>query len=451
LHNAILAVDFGSTYTKVTAISNEKAEILGTSKAFTTFETDIRDGLNAAVQELEKQTGKLNFSHKLAASSAGGGLKMVAVGLVPALTAKAAQTAACSAGAKVVKTFSYELTKADCAKIRQINPDLVLLSGGTDGGNKDVILHNAKMLAEIDAPFSVIIAGNKAAAEDAQTTLQAGDKHAVICGNVMPAFNTLDAEPAKSAINTLFLEKIIEAKGLTQAAREFSAPIIPTPLAVFECTQLLSQSLGDLLAVDVGGATTDVYSMCAGTPTLPGVALKGLPEPFAKRTVEGDLGLRHSQETLVEKLISDGATGNNLLPVGLEEYRKTCKENYAYVPEKNHPHAAIDALLCGIAVDMAVTRHAGFLESSYTPFGEAFSQTGKDLTGVRYVIGIGGSVIYSENPPEILKNATQKQRGKILKPASPKLLLDKKYIFAAMGLLARMDKKRALSILESEL
>jgi uncharacterized protein (TIGR01319 family) len=310
------------------------------------------------------------------------------------------------------------------------------------------------MLAGVRAAFSVIIAGNKSAAEDALAVLQAGGKHAVVSGNVMPSFNTLDVEPAKAAINTLFLEKIIEAKGLTQAAAVFDAPIIPTPLAVFECTLLLAESLGDLLAVDVGGATTDVYSMCAGTPTLPSVALKGLPEPFAKRSVEGDLGLRHSQETLLEALANAPqkiSTGKKSLPVEIENYHQTCQADYTYVPPKNHPHAAIDATLCGIAVDMAVTRHAGFLESTYTPFGESFYQLGKDLTAVQYVIGIGGSLIYSENPLEILANATSPTRGKILKPTSPKLLLDKKYIFAAMGLLARMDKKRALKILESEL
>jgi uncharacterized protein (TIGR01319 family) len=440
--NAILAVDFGSTFTKVTAISAQKPQIIGTAKSRTTYSTDIREGLNTALAELTAQTGKLNFIHRLAASSAGGGLTMVAVGLVPSLTAKAAATAACSAGAKVVKSFSYELSIAEQQEIREIQPDLILLSGGTDGGNKDVILHNAGKLAEIDADFAVIIAGNKSAAENARGILNKGGKHAVVCDNVMPVFNTLNTLPAKNAIHALFMEKIIEAKGLTQAANEMTAPIIPTPLAVFECMQLLSGSLGELVAVDVGGATTDVYSMCGGAPTLAGVVLKGLPEPFAKRTVEGDLGMRHSQEALLE------AAGG--LP-DTEGYRRACRADYAYLPPPQSPHGEIDKALCGIAVDKAVTRHAGQLEAAYTPFGETFYQSGKDLSGVKYVIGIGGPIIYSDDPYKILQNASAPAQSKILKPVKPDFLLDKKYIIAAMGLLARVDKKSALQILESEL
>ncbi|MCL2500700.1 MAG: methylaspartate mutase accessory protein GlmL [Defluviitaleaceae bacterium] len=444
----ILTVDFGSTFTKVVAISTEKPEILGTAKSPTTISTDIREGLDAAVKELFAQTGKLTFTHKLAASSAYGGLKMVAVGLVPSLTAKAATLAACSAGAKVVKTFSYELTASEQDEIHGIQPDLVLLSGGTDGGNKEVILHNANKLAETESDFAVIIAGNKSAAEEARNILTRSGKHAVICGNVMPVFNTLDTLPARDAINTLFLEKIIEAKGLAQAAREMTMPIIPTPLAVFECMQLLSEDMGDILAVDVGGATTDVYSMCNGKPTLPGVTQKGLPEPFAKRTVEGDLGMRHSQETLIEKITSFQIETE--LP-DIEGYRTACRSDYAYIPPFGSPHALIDQALAGIAMDMATARHAGYLETAYTPFGESFYQLGKDLTAVKYVIGIGGPIIYGNDPTGILKNAASPTRGNVLKPVSPQFLWDKKYIISAMGLLARADKKAALQILESEL
>ncbi|MCL2605381.1 MAG: methylaspartate mutase accessory protein GlmL [Defluviitaleaceae bacterium] len=451
----ILAVDFGSTFTKVVAISTEKPEILGTAKSPTTIGTDIRGGLNNAVKELTAQTGKLTFTHKLAASSAYGGLKMVAVGLVPSLTAKAANLAACSAGAKVVKTFSYELNASEQEEIHGIQPDLILLSGGTDGGNKDVILHNAKKLAEIESDFAVIIAGNKSAAEDAREVLTRSGKHAVICGNVMPVFNTLDTLPARDAINALFLEKIIKAKGLAQAAREMTMPIIPTPLAVFECMQLLSENLGDILAVDVGGATTDVYSMCRGAPTLPGVTQKGLPEPFAKRTVEGDLGMRHSQETLIDKITS--SQFETKLP-DIESYRTACRSDYAYIPPAGSPHAHFDQMLAGTAVDIATTRHAGYLETAYTPFGESFYQMGKDLTAVKYVVGIGGPIIYTDDPASILQNAatptrhaTTPTRDNVLKPASPKFIWDKKYIFSAMGLLARVDKQLALRILESEL
>ena len=468
----ILTTDFGSTFTKVTAINTETAEIIGTAKAFTTIETDIRDGLNTALKDLYAQTGSLDYTRRLAASSAGGGLKMVAVGLVPALTAKAAHMAACSAGAKVVKTFAYELSTDEAIEIYEINPDLILLSGGTDGGNKDVILHNAKKLAEIDRNFSVIVAGNKSAASDATDIIRKGGKDAVICSNVMPQFNVLDIMPAKDAIRSLFMEKIIEAKGLGEAAKMMSAPIIPTPLAVYEGAQLF---LGPVLAVDVGGATTDVYSMCSGAPTLPNVAQKGLPEPYAKRTVEGDLGIRYSLEALVEaaqfQLEDNGRTPTNMPDphVGvrlqyhfsndtnnsnqsLDEYLSQCAADPSFVPKPGTPESKLDEKLCGIAVDIAVERHSGRLERIFTPFGETYYQLGKDLSPVKYVIGTGGPIIYSSNPRGILENAVAPPGNReCLKPTNPKFLLDKKYILSAAGLLSRVNRELALKILQNEL
>ncbi|MCL2571060.1 MAG: methylaspartate mutase accessory protein GlmL [Defluviitaleaceae bacterium] len=436
---SILTVDFGSTFTKVTAISSEK--ILGTAKAFTTIETDIQEGLDAALTSLNSEIGPREYTHKLAASSAGGGLKMVAVGLVPALTAKAAREAACSAGAKVVKTYAYELTPADEQEIYDINPDLILLSGGTDGGNKEIILHNAKRLAAMDRGFAVIIAGNKSAATDCADFLAKTGKVTVTCENVMPAFNQLNIMPAKNAIRALFMEKIIEAKGLGEAAKIMSAPIIPTPLAVFEGAHILSDSLGALMAVDVGGATTDVYSMASGYPTLANVTQKGLPEPFAKRSVEGDLGMRYSLDALVDAANIDSEE--------LASFQVRCAADPSYIPIKNTPDKYLDEMLCGKAVDIATQRHAGYLERIFTPFGETYYQLGKDLSQVKYVVGLGGPIIYSDNPKAILQNTIQS--GESLKPKTPKFLIDKRYIFAAMGLLSRVNKELALKILQNEL
>lgn len=144
-----LTVDFGSTYTKLTAIDTEQGEVLGTASAFTTIETDVMEGFRNGMQKLEKKIGTFEYDRLLCCSSAAGGLKMVALGLVPELTAKAAKMAASSAGAKVVKTYSFEISQAEQEEIYEINPDLVLLCGGTDGGNKDVILANAKRLCQI--------------------------------------------------------------------------------------------------------------------------------------------------------------------------------------------------------------------------------------------------------------------------------------------------------------
>ncbi len=128
----------------------------------------------------------------------------------------------------------------------------------------------------------------------------------------MPEFNKLNIEPARRKIKELFISRIIEAKGLGGIQRMCKTDIIPTPLAVLNACELLSKGtkntpgLGDLLAVDIGGgATTDVYSISDGRPTLENVTLKGLPEPVSKRTVEGDLGMRYSLASLVEELDLD--------------------------------------------------------------------------------------------------------------------------------------------------
>ena len=163
-----LTADFGSTYTKLTAIDATKAEIIGTSAAFTTIDTDVMEGYNLALQRLEEEIGEFKYDQLLCCSSAAGGLKMVALGLVPELTAKAARMAASSAGAKVVKTYAFEISKAEQNEICAIDPDLVLLCGGTDGGNKEVIISNARKLCDIDRDFSTIVAGNKSASSEVE-------------------------------------------------------------------------------------------------------------------------------------------------------------------------------------------------------------------------------------------------------------------------------------------
>ena len=133
----ILLVDFGSTNTKVTAVDVEDCRILGTAAAYTTVETDINEGLAHALEILEKTTGPLDFEERYACSSAAGGLKMISIGLVPDLTAQASREASLGAGAKVWKTYSFQLTKGDFKEIEEYHPDIILLTGGTDGGNTE--------------------------------------------------------------------------------------------------------------------------------------------------------------------------------------------------------------------------------------------------------------------------------------------------------------------------
>lgn len=503
-----LTADIGSTFTKLVATDVSLGKVIGTSCAFTTIETDVRDGFNNAVRNMEAKIGKFSYDKLICCSSAAGGLKMVALGLVPELTAKAARLTAASAGAKVVKTYSFEISRAEQEEIFQINPDLVLLCGGTDGGNKDVIISNAKRLCEIDRNFSVVVAGNKSASHELQeifskpsntvnqsignTSIQEfGNstkyfpKHFVISQNVMPEFNKLNIEPARKCIEELFISRIVQAKGLSALQQMSEHEIIPTPLAVMRACELLSrgitkaehqkaigstdnlvdgsvneiEGIGDLMAVDLGGATTDIYSMANGEPTVSNMLCKGLPEPYAKRTVEGDLGMRYSLTALADEAsierIANEATLSGKVAVSSEEVEawiEKCSINPDIVSKKGSVEEIIEEAIAKVAVEIATDRHAGIVESVYTPMGQMFALTGKDLSQVPIVIGIGGAITNSDNPTKILTGAKYNQsRYMYSKPKDPKYLLDNKYIFASMGLIGNINKAIALKILKEEL
>ena len=454
-----LTADFGSTYTKLTAIDAHKGEIIGTSNAFTTIESDVMEGYSNALHILENKIGKYNYDELLCCSSAAGGLKMVALGLVPELTAKAAKMAASSAGAKVIKTYSFEISKAEQNEIYDIDPDLVLLCGGTDGGNKEVIITNAKKLCEIDKNFSTIVAGNKSASFEIETIFCEANKDYVITENVMPEFNKLNIEPAKQKIKELFISKIVDAKGLNKVQKMTNSEIIPTPLAVLNGCELLSKGtaniagLGDLMAIDIGGATTDVYSMSDGLPSITNVMIKGLPEPFSKRTVEGDLGMRYSLSSMVDEINLEALSKEIQIDrVHIVRWVEKCKENPNTLATKNGDEQLIEEALAKNALKLAVERHVGKMETTHTPFGQMFILNGKDLSDVKLIIGIGGALINSINPAGILDGAkATKQDLMTMKPKAPQYLLDKQYIFASMGLLSTLDAELALTIMKREI
>ena len=456
-----LAVDFGSTFTKVTAIDGAEAKILGTANAFTTITTDVMEGFTGALDALHAQIGEFSYDKLLCCSSAAGGLAMVAVGLVPDLTAKAARMAAEGAGAKVIKTFSYELSAEEQQEIYDINPDIVLLCGGTDGGNHEVITANARLLAEIDRPFSIIVAGNKSAVREMEKDLQASGKRYVITKNVMPSFGKLDITPAQGCIRDIFIERIIDAKGLSRIQQMTEYPIVPTPLAVLIGCELLSRGtktsdgIGDFMAVDMGGATTDVYSMAKGDATRDNVVLKGLPEPYAKRTVEGDLGMRYSLRFLLEAVgVENVAETAGADPADVEAWVAKCTASPETIAPENSTERRIDEALAHWGIAEAMRRHCGVMETAFTPMGEVFVLSGKDMSATKAVIGVGGVIKNSENPARILAGAAATPRtmaaGSML-PTSPGYMLDKRYIFSAMGLLSQVDPETALTIMKREI
>ena len=454
---AVLLIDFGSTYTKLTAVDLDSEQVLGTAQSFTTIFTDINDGLSNALALLEEKTGKLEFQETYACSSAAGGLRMVTSGLVPELTGEAAKMASLGAGAKVVGVYAFQLTADDMEDIRALKPDIFLLVGGTDGGNTECILHNAKMLADMKPEFPIVVAGNRTAARQCQRILEGCEVY--VCPNVMPKFGVLKIEDTQKQIREIFLNRIVQAKGLSKATELLSDIMMPTPSAVMQAMELLAQGcegetgIGELVAVDVGGATTDVYSICDGMPEHMSTVFKGLPEPFAKRTVEGDIGMRYSIWGIVDAVGIDRiAQISGLTKSRVEELVSYLAEHTDKVPDDDSELEALDFALASMAVEEAVRRHAGTIEETYTMMGQTYVQEGKNLTKVRQIVVTGGSLIHTKRTEKIAANSLYSPaQPTSLRPKEANVWVDRTYIMAAMGLLSTHYPQAALRIMKKEL
>jgi uncharacterized protein (TIGR01319 family) len=447
-----LLIDFGSTFTKVVAVDLAKEEIVSRVQVPSTVEKDITIGLREALKKVEAEA-KINAGEKrkgLACSSAAGGLRMVCIGFVPELTREAATRAALGAGAKIVGEYAYELNSQEISEMEEISPDIILLAGGTDGGNRRVIVHNALMLA--NSPFlkaHLVVAGNKAAQHKVKAILQAAGKPVSLTRNVMPDIGMIDVDPCREVIRKIFMKKITETKGIAKARTIIKDVLMPTPQAVLAGAQLLSQGYmeesgwGELMVVDIGGATTDVHSISRGIPTQGDITVAGLPEPYVKRTVEGDLGVRHNICTLVELGRARGTFPEDGFGRAVAMF-----SSISCLPECDEEFVCDAALAC-TAVEIATERHSGKIEVVYGPMGKMMRQRGKDLTEVGIVIGTGGPIIFSRDPNEILKHSLFDERNVYnLKPKHPDFYIDDKYILYAMGLLSKVNPREALSLMK---
>ncbi|MFQ6024471.1 MAG: methylaspartate mutase accessory protein GlmL [Acidiferrobacterales bacterium] len=449
-----LLIDFGSTYTKLRAVELDPPRIIASGQGPSTITTDVTVGMDLALADLEKSLDRLpNFTHRLACSSAAGGLRMVTIGLVRELTAEAARQAALGAGAKLVGTFAQRLTRDDLKRVVNLAPDILLLAGGTDGGNSEVILQNAAALATSPLNCPIVVAGNRAVADDIQARLTKAGKPVLVAENVMPEFGELNTEPARAAIRKVFIERIVHAKGIDRAASRFDAVLMPTPAAVMEGAHLLAKGcygldgLGPLVLVDIGGATTDVHSIASGEPTESGVIVQGLPEPYVKRTVEGDLGMRHNAWSIVDAAgLESIAAEAGVTREHVTDLAEQFMQDVGYLPQSKEEQA-IDLALARAAVRLAVKRHAGTIETIYTVTGPVTVQRGKDLRGTGMVIGTGGPLVHAPNAALILRGTLADPTEPLsLRPRRPRLMLDKGYLLYAVGLLSTVDRAAAFTL-----
>ena len=309
--NVVIATDCGSTTTKAILIEKKDEGYRQTfrGEAPTTVEApfeDVTRGVLNAIQEVEELSGRqildgeriitpadgdVGVDIYISTSSAGGGLQMVVTGVVLAMTGESAQRCALGAGAIVMDVLAANdrrLPHEKIERIRQLRPDMVLLSGGTDGGTVSHVVELAEFISAADpkprfgAGFKlpVIFAGNEDAHEEIEKAL--GGKMALtVTENIRPVLEEENLDPARHVIHDLFLEHVMaQAPGYRKLMGWTSAPIMPTPGAVGQIMQTIAcQQEINVVGVDIGGATTDVFSVFDGV---------------FNRTVSANLGMSYS-------------------------------------------------------------------------------------------------------------------------------------------------------------
>jgi uncharacterized protein (TIGR01319 family) len=443
----VALADFGSTYTKVSLVEIEEGRLLARAEAPTSIETDLMDGYATALAAAEAAGGTVAIDRRLAVSSAGGGLRVAAVGLVGDLTAAAARQAALNAGARVGTVQAGSLGAEQLDELEAAKPEIVLFAGGTDGGQADLVLENARRLALRRISGNAVVACNAEVAAEVASLLRGAGTRVEIAGNVMPELGKLEIESARQAILRLFLEHVIGGKGLS-ASREFAEMVkLPTPEAVIEATSLL----GDAVVVDVGGATTDVHSNRTAEVATPGIEGPLLPSPLTLRTVEGDLGLRAGATGAVEV---DGSWIEAEAEMGEESIRQAVSQRAsrpAWIPTEES-ELRLDGLLAIGCAAQALTRHCGTMLLTRGKGGPpTLVRSGPDLREAELVLGTGGVFAHRRDGEAILRRALARKAPRSLVPREPRIGIDRNYVLAAAGLLATDDRDAAARLLRREL
>ena len=313
--NSILATDCGSTTTKAILIEKQPSgeyRLVVRGEAPTTVEApfdDVTVGVVNAVREIEELSGKTILSEGggrpitpakdektgvdlyLSTSSAGGGLQMTVAGVVKAMSAESAQRAALGAGAIIIDVIAVDDGRKEFQRVerlRQLRPDMILMSGGTDGGTISHLVEMAEMLVSADPKprlgigltLPVIYAGNKEAFAQVQELI--GNRVSLRqVANLRPTMERENLLPAREAIHDLFLEHVMQqAPGYGKLSSWTSSGIMSTPNAVGKIMETIAAQRGiNVLGVDIGGATTDVFSVF---------------NTIFNRTVSANLGMSYS-------------------------------------------------------------------------------------------------------------------------------------------------------------
>jgi uncharacterized protein (TIGR01319 family) len=411
-----LCLDVGSTWTKAALVA-EDGTLLGTAQHETT-PPEVMKGVAAVTDALSAKDAAV-----LACSSAGGGLRLAVVGQERLVSTEAGHRVALSAGAKVVHVSAGELPNVNA--LRAANPDVILLVGGTDGGDEKVLLHNATRLARARVKVPIVLAGNKNAQPTALSILEG--RAVVPTDNVLPDVGELSPGPARAAIREVFLSHVIGGKGLSRGPRFRNLVRTVTPDAVLSGVAVLAaqEEDGAVLVVDVGGATTDVYSAVS---TMDDAPAKTVALPADRRTVEGDIGMRVSAPGVVAEAIAE-----RLLPADtdLAEKARHRNENVDFIPTTDDERNT-DLRIAELAATIAIRRHLRMIDGRLGPKGAA-------------TLVLSGGVFRHAKSLTRTEEALRRNLGPILKDA--RVVVDREGRLGPAGLLAQAGHRETAAAL----
>ncbi|TVP96604.1 MAG: DNA mismatch repair protein MutL [Acholeplasmatales bacterium] len=444
-----LVAEIGSTTTVVNAFKLEGTpRLLGKGMAQTTVETDVCEGLNAALANLQAHWSgaALQYDMMLAASSAAGGLRMTVSGLVYEMTVRAAKEAALNAGANLHRVTAGKLEPDELEEIRQILPNIVLVAGGTDYGDWKTAYHNLLAIENLKLNVPILYAGNIANHARINQWLATSSQASYISlvENVYPRVDFLNIEPLRKAIYTTFEEHIVHAKGMTHIKDMVSGHIMPTPGSVMEAAMLLQEMIGNLVVIDVGGATSDVHSV-----TQPSEEYRQFHEGEAreKRTVEGDLGVFVNFENVLSTM--DHRKLKTTLDID-DAQLTTLIDTYGYLPKTTLQKALVYEIT-KVCVHRALDRHVGDLRKVYTSSGVKMIPEGRDLTQVKTVVLTGGALVHLEHTENIVTDYLSSNPHKLIPASTVRILKDKDYILSSLGVLSLTHREAARALLRHTL
>ena len=441
--------EIGSTTTVVNAFDGlltDHPRFLGSGFSPTTvLEGDVNIGLLKAIDDLKAKlnTDHLEAKETFASSSAAGGLKMSVHGLVYDMTVKAAKEAALGAGANIQMITAGLLDTYQIEEIKNAALNIIMIAGGVDYGERKTAIENAKSIAGLKLNIPIIYAGNIQNHQIIKKIFKENDQEdfLYISDNVYPKIDDLQVEKTRKIIQDVFHKHIIQAPGMEKVKSIINHDIIPTPGAVMEASLKLQERIGDLLTVDIGGATTDIHSVAHASDAIEKILIA--PEPFSKRTVEGDLGVYVNKDNLIGLIGKDRLCKD--LNLDMDSLEKIIN-HYQVIPDKaQYP---LTERLALEAFHRALERHSGYLIKMFNAEGKVLYASGKDLSNVKHIIATGGALTRLKNNRKIIQDVLDHPNEKLLKPsAKSQVWIDHDYIMASIGVLSKKHPEAAVKLL----